>query len=393
MIHRELSSSILRLSQKMPVIVITGPRQSGKTTLVKSLFPKYVYYNLEFPDIRMLAENDPRGFLQNFQNGIIIDEIQHVPILLSYIQGLADESGLLGKFIITGSQNLNLLESVSQSLAGRAAVFTLLPLSISELSDGPYFHSDNHLHHIYNGWYPAVYDRELLPNEWLQSYIQTYVERDVRQIVNVKDLSKFQLFVRLCAGRIGQLINFNQLSGEVGVDGKTIKKWLSVLETGYIIFLLYPYHKNYNKRLVKTPKLYFYDVGLACQLLDLKSEEQVFHHFARGPLFENMIIADIKKTFFHAGENRSIYFWRDNVGNEIDCMFESGDDLHVYEIKSSQTFHPKFISGLDYFKKISAIKQLQRSVVYAGNKTHTYNDVNIYSWSDSYGLHKDVNEK
>ncbi len=201
MIHRELSAPILKLSQKIPVIVVTGPRQSGKTTLVKSLFPKYVYYNLEFPDIRMHSENDPRGFLKNFQNGIIIDEIQHVPILLSYIQGLADESELLGKFIITVSRNLNLLESVSQSLAGRAAIFTLLPLSISELRESPYFHFDDYLHHIYTGWYPAVYDRELMPEEWLQSYIQTYVERDVRQIVNVKDLSKFQLFVRLCAGR------------------------------------------------------------------------------------------------------------------------------------------------------------------------------------------------
>ena len=331
----------------------------------------------------MLAENDPRSFLQNFKNGIIIDEIQYVPALLSYIQGLADESKLFGRFIVTGSQNLYLLQSVSQSLAGRAAVFTLLPFSISELRNMAYFNSTDHLLHMFTGWYPALYDRGLLPGEWLQSYIQTYVERDVRQIVNVKDLSKFQLFLKLCAGRTGQLVNFNQLSGELGVDGKTIKKWISVLETGYIIFLLKPYHENFNKRLVKTPKLYFYDVGLLCQLLEIKSQDQVFQHYARGSIFENMIIADLKKQFFNLGDNPNLYFWRDNIGNEIDCLFESGKYINITEIKSSKTFHPKFSDNLDYFKRISGINNLNRSLIYAGNESFTYKDVHVCSWSDS----------
>lgn len=379
MIKRELSQSILKLKEKMPVLVVTGPRQSGKTTLVKSLFPNYTYYNLEFPDIRMYAKNDPRSFLQDFEKGIIIDEIQYVPELLSYIQGFADQSKLNGKFIITGSQNLYLLQSVSQSLAGRAAIFTLLPFSIAELKHTEHFNND-YLHYLYTGLYPPIYDRALDPTEWLQSYIQTYVERDVRQIVNIKDLSKFQLLIKLCAGRIGQLLNYNALSNEIGIDSKTVKKWISILETSYIIFLLHPYYKNYNKRLVKTPKLYFYDTGLASELLEIKSKEQISNHYAKGALFENMIITNIKKAYFNQGISQNIYFWRNNIGSEIDCVVETAEGLNIFEIKSSKTFHPDFVKGLNYFKQISKTEKLNRYLIYGGDESKTYNGIELISW-------------
>ncbi len=378
MIKRNISGTILNAKEKMPVLVITGPRQSGKTTLVKSLFPEYSYSNLEFPDVRMFAKNDPRGFLENFKDGIIIDEIQYVPELLSYIQGFADESKLYGKFIITGSQNLYLMQSVSQSLAGRAAVFNLLPFSINELNNENF----DFYEYIYKGFYPPIYDRKLNSSEWLQSYIGTYVERDIRQIINVKDLSKFQLFVKLCAGRTGQLLNYNSLANETGVDNKTIKKWISVLETGYIIFLVYPYHKNYNKRLVKTPKLYFYDTGLASYLLEIKSENQVINHYAKGSLFENLVISDIKKSFFNKGISQNIYFWRNNIGNEIDCIIQKTTGLNIFEIKSSKTINNDFLKGLKYFEKISGEKNLKQYLIYGGTQNLKFKDINILSWKE-----------
>jgi uncharacterized protein len=351
--------------------------------LVKSMFPKYEYYNLEFPDIRLSAKTDPRSFLQNYEKGIILDEIQHVPELLSYIQGFADESGLNGKFILTGSQNLLLLHSVSQSLAGRAAVFTLLPFSLNELQQHSELNTDYN-HYVFRGFYPPVYDRVLNPSEWLQSYIQTYIERDVRQIINIKDLSKFQLLLKLCAGRTGQLLNFNSLASETGVDGKTIKTWISVLETNYVLFLLQPYHKNFNKRLVKTPKLYFYDTGLASFLLDIKSEEQVNNHYARGALFENMIITELKKNYFNRGKFQNLYFWRDNTGNEIDCLIDTGNGIEILEIKSSKTFNPGFLKGLTYFKKISGIDKLTSKLIYGGKEQYTIHGVDIISWNKEF---------
>lgn len=362
----------------MPIIVVTGPRQSGKTTLVKELFPEYKYYNLEFPDIREIAKSDPRKFLENFEQGIIIDEIQYAPELFSYIQALSDEKKIYGKFILTGSQNFSLIESVSQSLAGRAAIFSLLPFSINELISKKSI--INSTEYIFNGSYPPIYDRNLNPNIWIQSYIQTYLERDVRQIINIKDLSKFQLFLKLCAGRAGQLLNFNSLGNEVGIDSKTIKKWISILETSYIIFLLNPYFKNYNKRLIKTPKLYFYDTGILCQLLEIKSPEQIDSHYAKGSIFENLIIANFKKDFFNKGENKQLYFWRDSIGNEIDCLIESGNSLNIYEIKSSKTISTSYFKGLEYFKKISEETDISLNLVYSGDKEIIANDINIFPW-------------
>ncbi|MBN1552640.1 ATP-binding protein, partial [bacterium] len=261
MITRELGEIILALSRKLPVSVITGPRQSGKTTLAKMLFPDYDYFNLEFPDSRAKATDDPRLFLSNYRKGIIIDEVQRVPELFSYIQGIVDETGELGKYILTGSQNFLISEQISQSLAGRAAQFNLLPFSISEISSG-FPVADNFAELAFKGTYPRIYDHQLMPTDWYPWYIGSYVERDVRMIENVKDLNKFQIFLKICAGRVGQIFNASAIANEIGVNFKTVQSWLSILETSFIIFLLQPYYKNFNKRLIKSPKIYFYDTGL-----------------------------------------------------------------------------------------------------------------------------------
>lgn len=378
MYKREISNSILSASKKMPVIVLTGPRQSGKTTIVKSLFNSYQYVNLEYPDLREYAQNDPRGFLHQYKQGLIIDEIQHVPELFSYIQAIVDEKPENGKYILTGSQNFLFLQSVSQSLAGRAAIFYLLPLSISELSITDQYYHD-YEDYIFKGFYPRIYDQNLNPTHWLLNYIQTYLERDVRQIINIKDLAKFQLLLRICVGRIGQMINFSALSNEIGVDSKTIKSWMSILETSFIIYFLNPYFKNFNKRLVKTPKLYFHDTGLACALLDIKSVEQLNQHYLKGSLFENMIISEFQKEMYNQGNRQLFYFWRDNTGNEIDCIFEKGSEIVPIEIKSSRTIQPSFFKGLNFWQKISG-QSNTAYLIYGGDLTQKRNNIEIIGW-------------
>lgn len=378
MIRREIEKAIIEASRKIPVVVITGPRQSGKTTLVKNIFPDYHYANLEFPDIRDFAKNDPRSFLKQNEHGIIIDEVQHVPELFSYIQGIADDQKRNGMFILTGSQNFSLLTSVSQSLAGRVIIFNLLPLSISELDKAGKL-PKKYEEIIFKGFYPRIYDQKLDSYIWLQSYIQTYLERDVRQIINVKDLGKFQLLLRLCAGRTGQLVNYNALANEVGVDNKTIKSWISILETSFVIFLLPPYFKNFNKRLVKTPKLYFYDTGLVCALLEIRSLTQLDNHFLKGALFENMIISEFHKIRYNEGIRQMFYFWRDNTGNEIDCVFENDAEIIPVEIKSSRTFNSSFIKGLKYWSKISETNT-NSYLVYGGDDNQKRERIQILNW-------------
>ena len=381
MISRTLSAAILDHSKKMPVIAVTGPRQSGKTTLVKSVFPDYTYLNLEYPDVRTRALEDPRLFLQSESPGLILDEVQRAPELFSYIQGIVDEQQTPGHFILTGSQNFLLLENISQSLAGRVSLFTLLPLSLDEINS-QYPLADNSLATILKGGYPRLYDKELQPNELYPSYIQTYIERDVRQIVNVKNIHLFQTFIRLCAGRIGQIFNASSLANEIGVDYKTIQSWMSILQASYIIFLLQPYHKNFNKRLVKSPKIYFYDTGLACSLLGIRSEEDLQVHFLKGELFESLVISELFKQKFHNNLPTNFYYWRDNSGHEIDCIIEDGPRLKAVEIKSGITINSSFFKGLDFWQKLTGAEAGHCFLVYGGTERQTRSKAKVFGWRD-----------
>ena len=381
MIKRELQSTIIDMAKKMPIISITGPRQSGKTTLAKVCFPDYDYYNLENPSILERAKMDPQSFLTRHSKGIIIDEVQLFPELFSYIQVISDENKKDGEFILTGSQNFLLLQKIVQSLAGRVYITHLLPLSISELKNTNYWHEDSN-HYLFNGFYPRIYEKDINPTFYFPSYIQTYVERDVRQIVNISNTSIFQKFMKIVAGRVGQLINFNNISNELGVDQKTVKSWFSILEASFIVFFLQPHHKNFNKRIVKTPKLYFYDTGLASNLLGIQDEDSLDLHWAKGALFENLIILEMLKTNLNKGLQPKLYFWRDNTGNEIDCIEERGEDIYSYEIKSSKTIQKDFFKGLNYYNKISDSKNKTSYLVYGGNDSYPLSEYSVLSWKD-----------
>ena len=332
MIARSIEPELLRLAGQYPVVTITGPRQSGKTTLVKKCFPDALYYSLEEPDVREAAFEDPRGFLGQ-RRMMIVDEVQKIPSLLSYIQGIVDNTKSNGQFILTGSQQFELVHKISQSLAGRTAIVKLLPLSISELPDIPPLTTL-----LYRGFYPRIVDsQDLNPSQTLSFYTNTYLERDLRDIKGIKNLGKFETFLRLCAVNIGRPLNRNSLGGDIGVDGKTIDSWLSLLQAGFIIFLLRPHFKNFRKRLVKSPKLYFYDVGLASYLLGIRDQIHVNSHPLKGFLFENMVIAEKLKENFNRVEVPRLYYFRDNSGNEVDLLEEQGEKIHSFEIKLSQT--------------------------------------------------------
>ncbi len=384
MVKRELALHILRLAEKMPVIALTGPRQSGKTTLVKALFPDYNYLNLEFPDVRARAQEDPRLFLQN-TSGLILDEIQRAPELFSYIQGYVDEQQRPGQYILTGSQNFLLLEQISQSLAGRVALFNLLPFSVSEIHS-EYPLPDSYLPLMFQGTYPRLYDKHLQPNEWYPSYIQSYLERDVRQIINVKNLNKFQTFLKLCAGRIGQIFNASSIATEIGVDYKTVQSWVSILQASFIIFLLQPYYKNFNKRLVKSPKLYFYDTGLACSLLGIRSQEDLMVHYLKGELFESLVISELFKKKFHQQHPVDFYYWRENSGHEIDCLVESGTTLQAVEIKSGMTINSDFFKGLKFWQNLTGANSKQCFLIYGGNENQQRSLATVLGWKNSANL-------
>lgn len=362
----------------MPVISVTGPRQSGKTTLVKMIFPDYLYLDLEIPEIRELAIKDPRSFLSGHDKGLIIDEIQYAPQLLSYIKSLTDETGKNGKFIITGSQNLLLLESIAQSLAGRVAIFNLLPFSIEELLTSGHF-QDDYQDLLVKGFYPRLYAEGLSPDDLYPSYIQTYLERDVRRIINVKDLSKYQSFIKVAAGMIGHTINLTSMSNDLGIDQKTIKSWISVLEASFIVFLLPPYYRNFNKRIIKAPKLYFYDTGLACSILDIKDRRQLESYYNRGNLFESFILSEMFKSQFNSGVKPYFYFFRDNSGNEVDVLFEQGVTITGVEVKSSKTVHSDFFKGLNFWQKLTGTSR-PGYLVYGGRLNQKVNQVQILGW-------------
>jgi predicted AAA+ superfamily ATPase len=364
-IERTLSIKLQAVAQQFPVITLTGPRQSGKTSLVKALFPAKPYVSLEEPDIRQIALTDPRGFLSNFPQGAILDEVQHVPELFSYIQTIVDRERE-AQFILTGSSNFLLLENVSQTLAGRTIILQLLPFSMAELEQGGY-ELASYEQLIFTGQYPRIYDRDLAPTDFYPSYIQTYVERDVRLIKNITNLNAFIQFSQLCAGRVGQLLNYTSLANDAGISPNTVKTWLSVLEAAYIVYRLYPYHKNFNKRLIKAPKLYFYDTGLACSLLGIRQSEQVGIHFLRGALFENLIINEFVKRALHQGERPQLYFWQDNKGREIDCLLERQGELVAVELKSGKTAVSDYFANLRYWQQLNPSLPATGFVVYGGD--------------------------
>lgn len=381
MYARDLKDKLLYFASKLPVIGILGPRQSGKTTLAKIAFPDHTYISFEDLDMRAYAQTDPRAFLRDYKNkaGLILDEIQHVPELTSYIQTDVDQEKKNGYYILTGSQNFTVTQTVSQSLAGRIAIMTLLPLSIRELRENKLLAPFSE-EAMYYGGYPRIYEQDLKPQEWISSYIQNYIERDVRQVLNVQDLSTFQRFVKLCAGRTGQLLNLNELSIDAGVSPNTVKGWLSVLQASYIIFLLEPFFNNVNKRLVKSPKLYFYDVGIACNLLGIKSERDLSQYHLRGGLFESMIISDLHKEYFNRGERPSIYFWRDKTGHEVDCIIDQGLRQIPVEIKSGETIGAGFFSGLEYWNELVHADSANSFLVYGGTENQSRTRGNVVSW-------------
>ena len=378
MIQREITKKLLEISNYYQIITVTGPRQSGKTTLIKDVFKELPYVLLETPDIRQRAQEDPKSFLSNYSKGAIFDEIQNVPELFSYLQGIIDENSAI-KFVLSGSQNFLLLEKVNQTLAGRTGILKLLPFSTDELKDSNHW-NENPLEFVFKGMYPRIYDRGIPPELFYSDYIQTYVERDVRSIKNIGNLSNFSRFLSLCAGRIGQLLNIDSLASDVGIASNTAKEWLSILEASYIIYTLKPHHKNFNKRLVKRPKLYFYDTGLACNLLQINSVNELDMHFAKGNLFENFILTELLKKRFNNAKTSNLYFWRDHHGKEIDCIIEKANSLVPIEIKSSKTYQKEHFKNMNYWNKLSDNSKENSYLVYAGNESDHLAYGNLMSW-------------
>lgn len=364
MIEREIASKLKHLAATFPVVTIEGPRQSGKTTLAKMVFPEYAYANLEDGATRRLAERDPRSFFDKFPSPAIIDEIQRVPDLLSAIQSEVDRRGGNGLFVLTGSHQPRLREGVSQSLAGRTALLTLLPFSIRELaSAGIVLDRDDYM---FRGFLPAVYDRNQDPNDAYEAYYRTYVEKDVRQLINVSHQSEFELFLRLLAGRVGQIVNLEAMSGEVGVSATTLKEWLSVLEASFVVFRLQPYYNNFGKRFVKSPKIYFTDVGLAVHLLDISNPAQVARDPLIGGLFENLVVIEALKARLNKGARAGLYYLRGKSGSEIDLVVEESRRIHGVEIKSSKTPDDSFAENMNKFiKSVASLES--RSVIYSGD--------------------------
>lgn len=385
MIERNIIDKIQYLLKKYPVVTITGTRQCGKSTLLRNGFPTMRYVSLEDPDLREFAIDDARGFLNNFGTPLIIDEAQYAPKLFSYIQTRIDSENQTGMYILSGSHNFLLMESISQSLAGRTAILKMAPFSISELTHADLLPELNEW--LFTGGFPRIYDKQINPVDFFPSYFQTYIERDVRLLRNINDLSHFVRFVKLCAARIGQLLNINALAIECEVSVQTIKSWLSVLETSYVIYLLKPYHNNFNKRLVKSPKLYFCDTGLAASLLGMENARQMDTHYLRGELFENMVIMEFIKQEYAQGREPNISFWRDSNQNEIDLLVERGLDLQAYEIKSSATMKTDYFKGLNKFAALAQLPKESLHVVYGGDVNYLTSFGDLISWKN-IGLSK-----
>ena len=399
MIKRHLQSVLEMSAGLFPVLTLTGPRQSGKTTLAKATFKNAHYISLEDPAHRSLALDDAKGFLNQFgTEQVILDEVQRVPDLFSYIQVLVDQNDVPGQYILTGSQNFLLLEKISQSLAGRCAIHHLLPFSRSELlgieasdpeklTDMPLPPKkqknktrDKLFDTLWTGSYPRIHDKHIPPQQWLSNYIQTYIERDVRSIVNVSDLETFSRFVRLCAGRTGQILSLQSFGNDCGVDSKTAKRWISILETSFIVKLLRPYHKNFNKRLVKSPKLYFLDSGLLCYLLGINKPDELLVHSARGAIFESWVMAELYKRYYHAGKQPAMYYFRDSNGNEIDLLLDHGSKVLPIEMKSGQTINSEFFKGLEYWRKLTGLADSPSALIYGGDSPTMFKGTSVLPW-------------
>lgn len=380
MIKRDLQKIVLELAKGFPAIVIQGPRQSGKTTLSRLCFPKKPYVSLENPDLELYVKEDPRGFLEQYQDGAIFDEIQRCPDLIRYLQEMIDSNRKMGRFILTGSSQLLLNEKISQSLAGRAGIIECLPFSQAELSRNKDFKNMKLEEMLYKGAYPPLYDRKLSPQKWLQSYTAQYVEKDIRQLLNIQDHATFHLFLKTCAAHTGQIIDATKFCNQIGVNASTITRWISILETSYICFKIMPYYKNYNKRLVKKPKLYFYDTGLACYLLNIQKESDIPTHAYKGALFENWVISETIKEKTNKGELAEPYFWRDNKGLEIDLVLPNSHDVNFYEIKSGKTVTSDWFKNLKKFEDHGLL-----NLIYAGTQTSHRSGIQVISYTD---LHK-----
>lgn len=381
-VRRTITDALIKQSSLYPVIGITGPRQSGKTTLVRTCFPEKQYVSLEDYDVREFAVSDPRGFLDRMPEGGIIDEIQRVPSLLSYIQTVVDEPSGKKRFVLTGSNQFLLLKHVSQSLAGRISLLRLMPFTFSELrgTEAGGFSADQF---IYHGGYPRIYRESLDPTDWCSNYIETYLEKDLKDIVNVLNLDLFRRFLAVIASCCGQLLNLSSIGFMLGIDQKTVKAWIAALQQSQIVILLQPYFKNYRKRIVKTPKVYFYDTGLACALLKIKNPDVLADHVARGQLFENLIVSELHKESFHHTLRTDFYFWRDHTGHEVDLMFEDNGAVVPVEIKSSQTIRDDFFDGLRYFTGIEKKAGKRSCVVYGGGESQVrQKTIHVLPWKE-----------
>ena len=383
MIEREITHVLISLFRQYPFVTVTGPRQSGKTTLCRAAFPSLKYANLEAPDQRDFAESDPRGFLSQLGKGAIIDEVQHVPALLSYLQVMADENGGNGLFVLTGSEQFRLSEAISQSLAGRTALLRLLPFSMAERQRIGASDAIDDI--LYSGFYPRILDQGLEPHQAHGDYLETYVERDVRRLGGIRNLSGFRRFVRLCAGRVGQLVNLSSLGSDAGVSHTTAREWLTVLEASYVIFQIQPFFANIRKRLVRAPKLYFYDVGLASYLIGIENARQIATHPLRGSLFENAVVAETLKYRFNKGLRPNLSFFRDSRGLECDLFYETGHGIGAIEVKSGSTVASDYFSSLDRVAEI--VPQVSaKAVIYGGADMQTRSDCEVAPLSGVAGV-------
>lgn len=377
-IKRKIESTILEAAKYFPVITVTGPRQSGKTTMLKQIFPHLHYYSLEDLDTRSFAMEDPVRFLHLHEDGMILDEVYNYPELLSYIQGIVDEQPHK-KFVLSGSSNFALLKKVSQSLAGRSGVFELMPLSIEEVK-GQIEYVDDADQLLYQGLYPAVCSCKNIPKFLYPSYVKTYLERDVRDLLNVKDMRLFNMFLKLCAGRIGSVFNASEIAGEIGVSSKTIQAWVSILQASYVVYLLPPYFENSRKRLTKSPKMYFCDTGLACTLLGIESAEQLAFDKMRGHLFENLIVVELLKRRLNEGKESNLYFYRDSNQNEVDILVNNGSSLDAIEVKSAMTYNPSFEKALLKVNEWVNPPVGKRTIIYAGTLEDDKGDIRLLNY-------------
>lgn len=389
MIRRFLTDKLLQAAKKFPIVTVVGPRQSGKTTLVRSAFPKKPYVSLEDLDEREAALGDPRGFLARYPQGAILDEIQRVPSLFSYLQTLVDAKRRPGLFILTGSQHFLMLQNLSQTLAGRARMLTLLPLSLEELSCSV-FGKIPLERLLIKGMYPGLYSRRLKPLDWYPDYIQMYLERDVRLIKNIGDLTAFQRFLRLCSGRIASLVNLSSLALDCGITHNTARSWLGILEASFVVFMLQPHHRNFRKRIVKAPKLYFYDTGLACALLGIETTKQLETHPMRGNLFETFVLSEFMKRRFNQGLPSNLYFWRDKTGLEIDCLIQHGAEIIPVEIQSGKTVTQDSFKNLYSFNRLSGRTRESSFLIYGGEQGHTRGSIAVLGWTSLADLPKTI---